>query len=238
MSIEEYERTVRQSLTLKKKSGAVVQTLPVSTRVDFAQYVGMTEFLTAAIISAGQQIMAFGELDTRETQLDAINGHIGMLLTTVRGTVVNAAASGVIVELSAVDGCKIDQFDFTGTGAASDADPDNYEVKTGSLNIAGLQAGDPVKLRGFVTEFGHYAASGDFTAQSVLNVSDAKGLMLVTWELPAYGAITDLSADNFTLNLSGAGSFHHLNRAGVVTDLTVLDDANTILTTKFLIVGL
>ena len=176
-------------------------------------------------ISVGQQIMAFGELDTRETQLDAINGHIGMLLTTVRGTVVNAAASGVIVDLAAVDGRKIDQFDFTGTGAAGDAEPDNYEVKTGSLNVSGLQAGDPVKLRGFVTEFGRYADSGDFTAQTVLNVSDAKGLMLVTWEPPAYGAITDLSADNFTLDLSGAGSFHHLNRAGVVTDLTVLDDA-------------
>ena len=178
-------------------------------------------------ISVGQQIMAFGKLNDGETQLDAINGHIGMLLTTVSGTVVNAADSRVTVKLSAIDSRKIDQFDFTGTGAASDAKPDEYKVKTGSLNIAGLQAGDPVKLRGFVADFGHFTTSGDFdfTAQTVLNVSNAKGLLIVTWEPPALGAITDLSADNFSLDLKGAGSFHHLNRAGVVTDLTLLEDA-------------
>ena len=37
------------SLTLTKQNGEVVNTLPVVTRVDFAQYVEMTEFLTAAI---------------------------------------------------------------------------------------------------------------------------------------------------------------------------------------------
>src|SRR5215470_1834950 len=38
------------SLTLKRANGATVETLPATTRVDFAQYVDLTEFLTAATI--------------------------------------------------------------------------------------------------------------------------------------------------------------------------------------------
>jgi hypothetical protein len=184
-----------------------------------------TDGYTIDDISVGQHIMAFGELDNRETELDVTQGYVGLLPTTVKGTVVSTAGSNVNVKLTAIDGRKIDLFDFTGTGAAADADPESYEVKTGSLNTAGLQVGDPVKLRGFVTEFGHYAGSGDFVARTMVQVSDVKGLMMVTWEPPSSDAITDLSADNFALDLSGAGLFHHLNRAGIVTDLTALGDA-------------
>ena len=41
------------SITLIKASGAVVETLPLRTRVDFAQYTEMTEFVTAATIPSG-----------------------------------------------------------------------------------------------------------------------------------------------------------------------------------------
>ncbi len=41
------------SLTLTKANGVVVETLPLNTRVDFAQYTEMTEFLTAATIPSG-----------------------------------------------------------------------------------------------------------------------------------------------------------------------------------------
>ena len=42
-----------QSLTLTKLNGAVVETLPLTTRVNFADYVEMTEFFTAATIPSG-----------------------------------------------------------------------------------------------------------------------------------------------------------------------------------------
>ena len=41
------------SITLTKASGVVVETLPLRTRVDFAQYTEMTEFVTAATIPSG-----------------------------------------------------------------------------------------------------------------------------------------------------------------------------------------
>ena len=44
------------SITLVKANGTVVETLPIETRVDFAQYVEMTEFLTAATIPSGQYV--------------------------------------------------------------------------------------------------------------------------------------------------------------------------------------
>ncbi|MFH2098285.1 MAG: DUF4382 domain-containing protein, partial [Pseudomonadota bacterium] len=51
------------SLTLTKMNGAVVHTLPLATRVDFAQYVDMTEFLTAATVPSGAYVAATMVLD-------------------------------------------------------------------------------------------------------------------------------------------------------------------------------
>ena len=51
------------SLTLKKATGTVVETLPVSTRVDFAQLVDLTEFVTAATIPNGTYVEGTMRLD-------------------------------------------------------------------------------------------------------------------------------------------------------------------------------
>jgi len=51
------------SLKLTKANGAVVDTLPLTTRVDFAQYTEMTEFLTAASITSGTYVKASMVLD-------------------------------------------------------------------------------------------------------------------------------------------------------------------------------
>ncbi len=51
------------SIRLTKANGAEIETLPVSTRIDFAQYVDMTEFVTAATIPSGLYTHASLELD-------------------------------------------------------------------------------------------------------------------------------------------------------------------------------
>jgi len=177
-------------------------------------------------ISVGQRITVFGVLNGDETQLDAVDGHVHLLLTTVKGEVVSTDGP-VIVDLTAIDGRKISHFDFTGTGidSANNADPNGYEVDTDSLDITGLDAGDAVKFRGFVTPFGHAADRADFEANTLVNVSNVKGLMIVDWFPPVSTAISDdISGDGFSLNLSGVGLFHRLNRAGVVIDLTQLQN--------------
>ena len=47
----------------------MVEALPVATRVDFAQYVEMTEFLTAATIPVGRYVEAALELDYSKADL-------------------------------------------------------------------------------------------------------------------------------------------------------------------------
>jgi len=51
------------SLTLTKQNGQVVETLPLNTRVDFAQYTDLTEFLTAATVPAGVYVKGTMRLD-------------------------------------------------------------------------------------------------------------------------------------------------------------------------------
>lgn len=51
------------SLTLTLANGAVVETLPLSSQVDFAQYTDMTEFLTAATVPSGLYTKATLKLD-------------------------------------------------------------------------------------------------------------------------------------------------------------------------------
>jgi len=51
------------SITLTKANGAVVQTLPQKTRIDFSQLVDLTEFVTGATIPAGFYVSATLQLD-------------------------------------------------------------------------------------------------------------------------------------------------------------------------------
>jgi hypothetical protein len=57
------------SLTLKKASGAVVQTLPVTSRVNFTDLVDMTEFVTAATIPNGDYVEGSIRLDYRNAEI-------------------------------------------------------------------------------------------------------------------------------------------------------------------------
>ncbi len=65
-----------KSLTLTKASGEVVHTLSLSTRVDFAQYTEMTEFLTVATVSSGLYVQAEMVLDYSDAdiQVEDANG--------------------------------------------------------------------------------------------------------------------------------------------------------------------
>lgn len=51
------------SLKLTRANGTVVETLPATTRIDFAQYVDITELLTAATVPNGEYLQATLRLD-------------------------------------------------------------------------------------------------------------------------------------------------------------------------------
>src|SRR5262245_19509461 len=51
------------SLKLRRADGTVVETLPATTRIDFAQYVDLTEFFTSATVPNGTYVGATLRLD-------------------------------------------------------------------------------------------------------------------------------------------------------------------------------
>lgn len=62
------------ALTLTKANGTVVETLPLKTRVDFAQYTDMTEFLTIATVPAGVYVKGTMVLDYSSAEILVENG--------------------------------------------------------------------------------------------------------------------------------------------------------------------
>jgi hypothetical protein len=62
------------SLTLTKLNGASVETVPVKTQVDFAQYADLTEFLTAATVPSGTYTAATMTLDFSNADIQVEDG--------------------------------------------------------------------------------------------------------------------------------------------------------------------
>ena len=58
------------SLTLERSNGAIVETLPVRQRVDFAELVDLTELVTAATIPNGDYVGASIRLDLEDVGTD------------------------------------------------------------------------------------------------------------------------------------------------------------------------
>jgi hypothetical protein len=177
-------------------------------------------------ISVGQRVAIFGTLTNStatQLQMDAgasVPGYVQMRFTTLRGTVVANSGGDFALKLQAIDGRHVALFDFAGTGsdATNDADPSQYEIDTGSLDVSGLALGAPVKVRGFVRPFAQ--APKDFTAHTVVDVTAVTGVLAVNWNPPSATALTDISASGLTLDLTGVGIFHHIARGWVSVDLT------------------
>ena len=183
-------------------------------------------------ISVGQRGDFWGalsETDPFALVLDATQGYARMNMTTVRGSVKavddNDSTAQLTMDLQTINHRRVAEFDFTGTGLDTDhdAEPDNYQINTGSLNLDSLTVAAPVKVRGFVQPFGQ--APADFNAQTLISVTDMRAFMKVQWMRSSATAIQSATADGLVLNLDNVGAFHHLIRGWVVTDLTQLDTA-------------
>ena len=185
--------------------------------------------LTKDAISVGQRVSVFGELTDDQPgslALDATSGFVHMQLTTLRATVSGIAP--LTINIQSIDGRRIGLFDFSGSGMNEDADPANYEIDSGNINLNDIGAGDLVKVRGVVEAFGK-TGSADFNAQTIINVSAVPGTMLVGWPLTSTTALNiSVETENMALDLDGTGLFHHISRAGVAIDLNTQPVSTTI----------
>lgn len=142
------------------------------------------ELLDTSAISVGQNVLIRGTVtstDPGNLVLDATTGRVRMYVTRLSG-IVNQAVSGQIdIDLSAIGRRRPALFDFTGTGGsvADDADPDNYEVSTGPLNIDSVAAGSPVRAYGFPNAFGF--APPDFEGRTVIDYDSLRATLGIGW---------------------------------------------------------
>ena len=139
-------------------------------------------------ISIGQHITAFGTLtdvDPQSIRMDATAGFVRMMLTCIRGTVIAYdnldTDARLTVDLQSIGKFRVGNFNFTGTGKTSteNTDPENYEISTGTMDLSGVAADTPVKLKGFVAPFG--MAPPDFSAFTLVDVADLKAFIKVNW---------------------------------------------------------
>jgi hypothetical protein len=79
------------SLKLTRADGAVVETVPVTTQVDFAQLVNLSEIISADQIPAGDYVSAAMTLDFASATIVVDNGTTGV--TIAAGSVIDGATS-------------------------------------------------------------------------------------------------------------------------------------------------
>ncbi len=175
---------------------------------------------TIEAISVGSGIYATGVVT--ESTMDASEGIVRLVQSNVTGSVV--ATSPLAVDIAYINGRRAGIYDFAGTGTSedTDADPNNYEINTGTLDLSGVANGDPVRARGFSASFG--AAPEDFYANALVDVADIRGHMVVNYGL--VGAVSGISAvdeEGILLNIDDALFRHHIVIAGIPTDLMSLD---------------
>ena len=137
--------------------------------------------LTIGALSIGQRVTVRGNQPVATTDalapqilFDATQGAVRMHVTHLSGIVNMTVPGQTDVTLHSIDRRRPGIFDFTGTGPSPDldADPDNYEIATGSLTLADLAAGRPVVAYGFPTAFG--MAPPDFEGRTFIDFSDVR----------------------------------------------------------------
>jgi hypothetical protein len=189
--------TARNGNTLTVRGGTMIRRSGSVTfiRDDITLLVGpgtavirdgdMGNALGDAAISVGQRIHAFGSASevNGAVTFDAQQGRVRLELTHLLGTVVSASPGNLALDVSSIDNRRPSMFDFTGTGSAagSDADPANYEIVTGNLNLSRLLNGSPARVFGFVAPFG--AAPPDFEGRTVVDFQDVRAQLGIGWGL-------------------------------------------------------
>lgn len=185
--------TVRGGNVIRDSDGAHFArgTIKVTIGPDTKVVKGGTSPATMAApgdISVGQSIEAFGTATpviassmSGDWTLDATAGRVRMHPTPIYGFVKSASTGAIALQLDSIARRRVSAFDFTGTGtsAATDADPANYEVDASSLDVSGLSIDEPIKLIGFPTPFG--MAPPDFTARTLVDFPRLHAMLSLTW---------------------------------------------------------
>jgi hypothetical protein len=194
--------------------------------------------LTIDALSIGQRVTIRGTQPTPTTDalaprilFDATQGAVRMHVTRIAGIVNMIMPGQTDITLHSIDRRRVGAFDFSGTGPSADldADPDNYEVRTGTLTLSNFAAGRPIAAWGFPTAFG--MAPPDFAGRSAIDYTDVRSALGVGWG--AAGTIApfvSMGTDGLVLDNENGDidQRHYIKQGPVLIDLTALDSNTTI----------
>ena len=194
--------------------------------------------LSIDALSIGQKVTVRGNQPTPSTDaaapqilFDATQGAVRMHVTRLSGIVNMIVPGQTDITLHAIDRRRAEIFDFTGTGPSADldADPANYEIRTGTLTLSNLASGKPVVAYGFPTAFG--MAPPDFTGRSIIDYSDVRSALGAGWgKEGTIAPFLSSGSDGLVLdNQNGdIDQRHYIKQGPVLIDLTELDSNTTI----------
>jgi hypothetical protein len=194
-------------------------------------------------VSVGQRVVALGQFTNAEVAttdvvtpliLDATEGRVRMFATRLSGMVTELNPGQINMRLRGIDHLGIDMFDFTGTGtsAANDADPLDYEIATRTLSLRGLEVDKPARALGFVAPFGE--APPDFMAHTVIGHGALPAALGIGWGVEGTGApFLTMGPTSLVLDLANPdiGMRHHLLVGMRVVDLLTLPASPSIVPT-------
>ena len=190
-------------------------------------------------LSIGQRVTIRGTQPTPTTDslapqilFDATDGAVRMHVTHLSGIVNTVLPGQTDITLHAIDRRRAQVFNFAGTGASAnlDADPDNYEVATGSLTLANFATGKPIVAYGFPSAFG--MAPPDFTGRTIVDYSDVRSTLGIAWgSAGTIAPFASIGSDGIVLALDNGdiGIRHHVKQGPVLIDLLTLGTNTTML---------
>ena len=96
-------------------------------------------------------------------------------------------------------------------------------MATSTLDLNGIGLNTPLKVRGFVRPFGQATATNDFSAITLIDVTNAPATLVVGWPSLEAAPFSNPTANGMTVNLANAGLLHDILRGGVDTRLSLSD---------------
>lgn len=225
------ELTVRGGTVIRTDDSVVFArgdiTVAIGANTVVTKEGGDANGLDTNAISVGQRIHAFGDATSSDVNptLDARAGRVRLHRTRVLGTVVDSNPGQLDFDLATIDGRNANFFDFTGTGGSvlTDADPANYEVDTGDLDLADFEVGDPARAFGFMTPFD--TAPPDFTGRTLVNFDDLRALLGIGWGINgATAPFLSMGSDGFVIDVGNPalGARHFIKVGPRIADITTL----------------
>jgi hypothetical protein len=175
-------------------------------------------------INVGQRILAYGSFSGGALDLSQPGaGFVRLVETPVSGAATGAVSGGQLnVDVVRIGRRKIAAFDFNVNGVAQ-GNPSSLATNTGALPLSSVTTGTPVIALGFFEPVSATAPAFSFTADTVIDRTDAGSLLRMAW-IPASVAPITSSASSTEMTLDAGGAQFAQVDHGLVVPVTLSSD--------------